>query len=248
MKPEAHTYITLSVLKEFEWQEKFQEYQMKYILKGVEIEDYSPILPRIVHWHFYRQVGSQMKQKVWWFFNPTSELRLANLIEALEKSSQDDHQCYITLGRILHHIQDMSTPSHVRPIYHGIITKDDYEEAMMHYVKDEVVDPNYSDTVTADNFYQLYEKYAHQTLDFISDPTSSVFYDGRQIPFTELWIKDEYGNFGRFGKYYCDVFKIPNISQDQNSDVKSIYLNLAMQAMQSTHEALLYFQNIRHKI
>lgn len=42
--------------------------------------------------------------------------RIKEFEELVEKNS---FKRYNKFGRILHHIQDMSTPSHVLPIYHG---------------------------------------------------------------------------------------------------------------------------------
>ncbi len=96
-------------------------------------------LQRLLNWHFYNNQG-RIKNKI----APgvrTSEDRVEKLIGKIEKEKkryrnspdtdeQQDHMVHLLsyIGRLIHHVQDMSTFSHVVPVYHGPGLKDSYEK------------------------------------------------------------------------------------------------------------------------
>ena len=93
---------------------------------------------RILNWHFFNNKNSISNTRF-----PgirTSEKRVDRLIEKVIRSKtkykeattdeekEDDLERLLDVtGRLIHHIQDMSTFSHVVPVYHGITPKDSYE-------------------------------------------------------------------------------------------------------------------------
>ena len=91
------------------------------IIQGSEDEDATQIIKRAINWHFYRDNdrSSPIPKKVRILFTPTSKKILKERIDTMILNSNDKAIKYNMLGRVLHHIQDMSTPSHVMPIYHG---------------------------------------------------------------------------------------------------------------------------------
>lgn len=131
--PKFHQLITRTALQR--WQRisgvEFSAETMALIIQGSSQED-APTWSRLQHWHFYR---SQAAIADWRWLHLTSERRVRQLQEALLTSrGQAAHWGY--LGRLLHHLQDMSTPSHVIPVYHDPCFADAYEVAMTAYQPD----------------------------------------------------------------------------------------------------------------
>ena len=102
---------------------------------------FSSKLQRPFNWHFYNNKKS-ITNSDWIPGNRTSEKRFNTLLEKLEKyidecaKNPDRHNVeglVEVTGRIMHHIQDMSTPSHVVPVYHGPGLSDHYETYIESY-------------------------------------------------------------------------------------------------------------------
>lgn len=104
---------------------------------------FSSKLQRPFNWHFYNNRKS-IGNSDWIPGHRTSEKRFASLLEKLEKyigkcaKNPDRHNVEDLVeatGRIMHHIQDMSTPSHVVPIYHGPGLSDHFESYIESYAR-----------------------------------------------------------------------------------------------------------------
>ena len=125
MYPCQHSQITHAALQQFCAQEPnrppLTEAQRQAIIAGSEKED-APSWQRISNWHFFR---SNEQMPTWHGFRLDSRGRVQALQEQLGRCV--DEVRYERIGRLLHHIQDMSTPSHVTPIYHDGLTADPYE-------------------------------------------------------------------------------------------------------------------------
>lgn len=120
MKPITHATITRLAIQHCKG--KISDRICRHtheIVQGSIDEDESPWtgFSRLRNWHFYRS-NSDLPEKVI-FFKTTSEDILSDRIETLEKADRSNRKFFNYLGRVIHHIQDMSTPSHVIPIYHG---------------------------------------------------------------------------------------------------------------------------------
>ena len=115
----------------------FNETRLKSaVLKGTRYED--NITPsRALNWHFYPANETIVREKRDIFnlitLRPTSDWivskRQKKVIQLLEEGTSPS--LYRALGRVLHHIQDMNTPSHVIPIYHDHDTKDAFESYLV---------------------------------------------------------------------------------------------------------------------
>ena len=67
----------------------------------------------------------------------------------------------ILVGRILHHVQDMSTPSHVVPVYHGLVVKDRFETHLhQEYLNDDVMTSIMEEVVSEDQLPSLPEDHS----------------------------------------------------------------------------------------
>ncbi len=99
-------------------------------------EDTSPIFTRATNWHFYK-ANEYLQPRHYtagnlhtpFMIHPTSEEIYSYWVKQFgtAKKAGEDEEFFDRLGRILHHVQDMSTPAHVVPVYHGLSVKDRYE-------------------------------------------------------------------------------------------------------------------------
>ena len=118
MKPCTHKALTahaLTLLSK-KLSPSFREFTQE-IINGSGAEDNWWELSRSLNWHFYRS-NVRMKRK-YHIFHVSSELILEKRVAVFLDAGKPLSMRLFYLGRILHHIQDMSTPSHVIPIYHG---------------------------------------------------------------------------------------------------------------------------------
>jgi spore cortex formation protein SpoVR/YcgB (stage V sporulation) len=185
---------------------------------------FSSKLQRPFNWHFYNNKNSIAKNDL----IPgqrTSEKRFASLLEKLKKyiekctHTPDRHNVEDLVeatGRIMHHIQDMSTPSHVVPVYHGPGLSDHYESYIESYAgkitpilvqshhnrqeddrmilditREEIADAiNLIFNDSADNpMTKLYETSARKTLKFLRDESISLYCNGKKESYalTSFW-------------------------------------------------------------
>jgi hypothetical protein len=252
MKPAAHKHITKSVLMSFKFNLGFSPREMKWIQRGTSLEDWWSPRQRIKNWHFYR-ANDFIKEKEFFILGKsytTSEKRVEKLISKV-KSKVGNRKRFITLGRIIHHIQDMSTPSHVVPIFHGPGKEDVYETHMMEYIEsdiDFIINVNLINE--ADDFRSIYEKYALLSLAHLKDTTVPLLDSpGSHIKYDKLWTPypqlqdNKYIGFGDFGEY-GRCFDGEPLEDSTQINIKAIYEHFSTQAAQSTYEALLHFKDI----
>ncbi|WP_372998367.1 hypothetical protein [Sulfurimonas sp.] len=166
----------------------------------------------------------------------TSEKRVEKLISKL-KSKIGNKKRFKTLGRIIHHIQDMSTPSHVIPIFHGPGKEDVYETYMMTYIDNDIdfiTDVKIIDK--ADDFRNIYEKFALMSLAHLKDKpiplldgsASSIKYDKIWTPYPQAQ-DNKYIGFGDFGEY-GNCFNGKVLEDATQIDIKEIYKHFSTQA------------------
>ena len=140
MHPETHKAVTALALERYRafhpgsWLVSVIEKKGggRAILDGVVAEDY-PTVGRLLNWHFFasnRVIAAQSRSLLpGLVLRPTSEHIVASRAGTLidRAGRWPDRSQLKTLGRLLHHIQDMSIPAHVVPIYHGPAKKDAFE-------------------------------------------------------------------------------------------------------------------------
>ncbi|RMH60290.1 MAG: hypothetical protein D6678_06165 [Zetaproteobacteria bacterium] len=132
MKPRDHQRITRRAIEIFTaWRnDSFSRLLLQHqeeIVEGSKDADTRPLHVRSTNWHFYKANDAlrPIETHLLWVpitVYPTSDHILRLRIEALRKECakgvSDD--LFNLVGRILHHTQDMSTPAHVVPVYHGM--------------------------------------------------------------------------------------------------------------------------------
>lgn len=219
MHPKVHQALTNMTLATFASRlPDVIKTHTKQIIDGVKAEDNWWEPSRSMHWHFYRRKGSHILEKTRWLrMRPTSEYILAKRVEKMQSYAIDDPKRYEYLGRVLHHIQDMSTPSHARPVYHDPILHDHYESFMVDALKMQTFKPDIPDTVIVqeDDFITLYRNAAESTLHFMDIYTVSATVNGqgKELPLSVFWedstIREDkkHPGFGHFGKLH-KAFKV----------------------------------------
>lgn len=224
------------------------------ILRGVEEED-DPSLQRKRNWHFYRS-NKRIKTREYLFFKPTSEDIFSKRIKDMKKHKKDDKRRYNNLGRIIHHIQDMSTPSHVIPIFHGGNIRDYFEEFMSKQTNTDTLEEKVVLGNSQKDFNVLYKDAAKATLDYIRNTTfklKEVESNGRKktLFLNEFWQNYEQNEnpklkgFGSYGPLHgCFLSTSPDFcncpSKIADGELLKIHTNICNKAIQDTCDALFY--------
>jgi len=232
MKPDDHRKITHKSIQIYHKhaQTSFSSQLVNNtnkIERGAKWEDTTPPYTRITNWHFYKQ-NKKLQPTTVYFLKiiplpviPTSERRICNLTCKL-KSSSPKLQAK-TIGRILHHIQDMSTPAHVVPIYHGPKLHDSFEDYSIKHSDSELlnidIDTNEYESICSDsdfNIMSIYNSAANETLNYLYDNPENTFVlkNGEQGVWNMFWKRcsddtmnctshpyDKVKGFGCYGPY-----------------------------------------------
>jgi len=224
------------------------------ILRGVEDED-DARPERALNWHFYRS-NRKIKTKEYLFCKPTSENIFAKRIKEMNKYGKDDKRRYNNLGRIIHHIQDMSTPSHVIPIFHGGKTRDYFEEFMSKQANADALGEKVVRGNSQKNFTTLYKDSAVATLEYIRNTTfelKEVKTDGQKqtLYLNEFWQNHhqnedpKFKGFGSYGPLHgcflstaTDFCNCP--SKIAKGELLKIHTYICNKAIQDTCDALFY--------
>ena len=237
MKKESHESITALALKLFANREESSQLSealtnkrfSKALVKGTNDEDDFSV-PRGANWHFYpanNTILNEKRQVLGINIYPTSDKILHQREGEFNDLLKDgaSRSLFSTFGRILHHIQDMSTPSHVRPVYHGPDKVDYYETFLVdewEQLERKISDQNdLTDTTTynVQSFVELYIDAANRTLAVLDLPTNQfqVVVNGetKQEKPTLFWKKYDpnihpdvlfdfqgFGSFGPMGEHF----------------------------------------------
>ena len=217
MYPQQHRLITAETLRRLRddgsAKVALTEPQQIAILDGSAGED-APSWQRLSNWHFFRS-NDEMPTSRWLRFD--SRYRVEELAQSLKQCQESER--YDLIGRLLHHIQDMSTPSHVTPIYHGGIPSDPYESWLKQQFQEwpltEV--PLTPDRIATPHqeIGHFYKACAEATLRFIGDEQHALAatHNGSpvRLPLSEFWPeyrREErswlpgFARFGRFGRHF----------------------------------------------
>jgi hypothetical protein len=204
------------------------------VVEGSKKEDEGG-LTRAKNWHFYRAENSPYLKKFLSLLGtiyPSSRniytihtFELSGLLSKREKSDHD--KIMLLTGRIIHHIQDMSTPAHVMPIYHGPAfpfsfskKHDAFEEFSKNHIDNylilnpgNVISNSVRERIEKESemdLIDLYDLAANRTLVYLEsdEATFSAYIDGKvkTVGSDLFWIKydpemhDGWGEYGPFGE------------------------------------------------
>ncbi|WP_419174175.1 hypothetical protein [Desulfosediminicola sp.] len=217
------------------------------IQDGSKDADISPIYTRATNWHFapHNLERSTLQEPIWSFMEPltfhiSSDYILRKRSEEMlhEICKQSKRDVFKLLGRVLHHIQDMSTPSHVVPVYHGPLIADSFETYLNKiYLADDMnintISANLqispanltppADTTVVD----IYMEAGQKTLQFLKSENSSFQTERNgvrcNLPWSYFWADKStqhkngyptectiggFGSFGPLGKHFGTVGEI----------------------------------------
>ena len=235
MKPDDHARITSKAVRLFHQygRNTISDAMIKSIDRicaGSKKED-AFTLERLRNWHFYNK----------WLLLPltvpcsscilhfTPEHLIIKRDHQLNRAinKRKRKQLFTLTGRILHHIQDMSTPSHVVPVYHDPIYRDSYETYLCDcYLNDSdhlnsIATEINSETmtrlqeITVNNVLEIYQARAEKTNAYL-EPANSHFSamvnnQPEQLSWSMFWQPNQKKNrapadhhfslsdFGKFG-------------------------------------------------
>jgi hypothetical protein len=185
-----------------------EELSKVFIEKVVAEDDMG--LERFGNWHFYNN-DNNIGRYYFLFYgaNDKTFQKLLKKLESLLTSNQPNPvEIYKVAGRIAHHIQDMSTPPHVVPVYHH---KDD---AFENYMPSSVFGENTSGLcgvlkapVVAPG--DIFGQAAQNTLKAVA---GQVVFDSGKTVENETWVKfwggeddkklDGFKNYGVYGNVF----------------------------------------------
>lgn len=187
MKPYNHAVITqhaICILNESYPDHSISTEQAYYLIKGNKNEDnfFTFNLQRARNWHFYNLERTTKKS---FFLHRNAWKRFRSLTNELTKA-KNEKNILLTLGAILHHMQDATNPSHTVPVYHGA-----YDTFDILNVSDFLPD---SVTVSVTNlngntsFESILKETVQQTNERITRPFPIVkIEEGREVQETISW-------------------------------------------------------------
>jgi hypothetical protein len=267
MKTEAHRLVTdlaIQYCKDILCDDIKQN--ASYIIDGISDEDETQLYTRITNWHFYRATNSQIPKKYRrWYGNcrTTSEYIFSLRLLNMKYSEDGSKEYYNNLGRVLHHIQDMSTPSHVVPIYHGIFTKDYFEKYMVKNINNKnknILDKIFKLDNTIDSLESLYNSSAIATQKYIKDiPFKAIDKNNVTVDLqlSKFWRSydsnyESIEGFGTYGDLHKGFKK--KIGNDINGykmikeELDKINIFVYKKAIQDTCDALIFVNNFKNKV
>lgn len=289
MKACSHKRITEYAVKEYIGagrllSEYFEKGKFRdAVLSGSHDED--NITPsRALNWHFYpaNKTLANAKKDMFKFITlrPTSEWfvgkRQSKLIRQLKEGISPS--AFRTFGRILHHIQDMSTPSHVVPVYHDHKTKDPFENFLVNnwsIIKERIDNGKdiFKNTLAEENGGDLVKLYndGATRLQNSLEPGSVLFpliinTDKAAVESTIFWMPyrngqrsaadipldiEGFGNFGPLGASFgeCDSF---HFNGRLTSVAPEVFMDIALffvrSAIEDTIRGLLIFEKMKLRL
>jgi hypothetical protein len=165
-------------------------------------------LTRALNWHFYNnghRIGHYWK--FIFYCNGSNEKIYHQRVQTLDgmlTAKASAIKIYAAAGRVAHHIQDMSVPPHVMPIYHlGDDNFDNYIPVSMPAADNAAICKEVNGTVVEP--FELLERAAQNTLKAVAKPV--VFADGKTFE-NETWMKfwggpddQDLSGFKTYGEY-----------------------------------------------
>jgi len=234
MKTQLHQKLTQIALDIYEKRHKIElDATFKIaLINGTKAED-ALSLARAWNWHFYYQNKYIKKRTKILRMYRTSEHIFIKRIKDMQTYLPNELAYYENMGRVIHHIQDMNTPSHAVPIYHDMFYHDHFESFMLDALNDCKLDPQIPQTeeVICDSLDALYHKAAKDTFVFINTTELKVSPNNESYTFMLNIFWQDYllqkdpkkSGFGSFGNA-CKIFKRTSGSSTYGNQYKTSFL------------------------
>ncbi len=267
----------LKKLKEIEFENESDNEEE--LVQGTVDED-GFTFERAKNWHFYRsekeEAENELLKPFKGFFNVTYHPSSRNIMNThtskfvdLMKSHQNGKNIdwgdfFNILGRLIHHVQDMSTPSHVMPIFHGPAffkdfewKNDTYENFSQNHIVSYLADVEENHFEKASNsinptnlpngFISIYDQAAQRTLNFLKSDASDIKDSNGPKPFvatsTLFWqpydkqLDPNKGKQNRgFGKYGP---KEESFGEDFTATIEGVAYNIKFYMYEHIYTALI---------
>jgi hypothetical protein len=271
MHKQDHKKITEFAIKEFQqvFSPQFNDFlqsERYNIAKGSVWEDEEIHTPeRVTNWHFYEPEDSAYFKPFWSLLKPVLGVNTHPSSRTVFKKYADridggifsnfDKQSVITIGRLIHHIQDMCTPAHVVPVYHGPTLhpfhfpakNDGFEKfsitnidsfllkKLIQFPKERLIGKLLD--IMPDTLFDLYDSTAQDTLKYLRDSNTqfTVTVNGNEvkrdtslfwIPFDPDQAKQEKTDgFGSYGIFGESMGKKYILTANYHDDVYSLQLD-----------------------
>jgi hypothetical protein len=252
----------------------FDDYA-RTIVFGCWIEDVFPLRERFTRWHFFpenSELKSVGRRKVMGMslgaVDPTSRVLCHERADQLAKECLRGprRRFFRLLGRVLHHVQDMSTPPHVVPVYHDPFSRDSYESYSMSNTKErletvEMSSADFSDLeAQLTGSFELYDEAARATLDYIYERPSScasVLVNGKvkEVRYDEFWKRCSqhqlgptvkggagFGCYGSLGRHFGQTrFEHTGCKYEVDAAVfKELHADLVQKAVRDSLKVLMF--------
>lgn len=204
-----HQQLTFIAAKQFNYcaemidVDRFTPLQVRYITQANAREADGGFWRKLVRWDYYDR-KSQSDRSFLWLIETRLHGHYRSLVNRLF-SNQDPSTQYSNLGRVISHVQDMSTPSHAVPVFTGrwwrFSTTDRFEnypvqnELLASALENDcrAVEEVLSTGNTLD-FESLLTITAQKTIEAVRKPIP-----GMPISWEAFWKLDQ--NPGSFGEY-----------------------------------------------
>lgn len=231
------------------------------IQDGAKDAEISPFYTRATNWHFapHNLERSTLQKPIWSFMEPlTVHISSDYILKKCNKEMQREirkkspKDVANILGRVLHHIQDMSTPSHVVPVYHGPLLTDSFETYLnKEFLADELnlitisrslpSSPTDLTPAPGTTVIDLYMEAAEKTLQFLKPENSNFRVDRNgvqcRLPWSYFWADKSthhkngyptecavggFGSFGPLGKHFGTIGEF-HVGDDRLFIQKEVY-------------------------
>lgn len=178
--------------------------EAKQIIKGNLSEDHfgKKWLIRLWNQHFY----NPLKSKSNWKRSKSIDVRFERIAKRLFRKRNSKKINYL-IGEIIHHIQDVTNPAHVVPVYHGGNIKDRFDEqeiSQFDFFKDNIsIDTSY--VYNQPYLQSILKPIAIKTLKsidqrFVVQVKRNNIARKKSIDWNYFWEGDNNQWFGHYGK------------------------------------------------
>jgi hypothetical protein len=205
-----HVLITRQTLQEFEkcYPGLLRDDEPFFLLSSNLDEDLNVIRKDLVYSHFYNP------NKKLEMFRYDSSVRIQDLAKELA-TQKNSMQLFIDLGHVLHHVQDMASPAHVVPVFHGPSDTFEVYELKSHRFATQLSCRQLEElALQTQNLPTLLKKAAQDSLQVLAqlsvplqriDAAGSTTYPVYGNSFWQVTPGNDFGVYGPLGRHFGET-------------------------------------------